>query len=86
MKSKVEPHAKKRNRIIRLFLQVITYRIPLPVTKVIVYGDDTAYPICPRCATSLEREYMGFCDRCGQKLGWKCFAHARVVRPGLRRK
>ncbi len=86
MKTKQKISKKKQNGITRLFLQAITYRTPLPVTKVMVYFDDTAYPICPRCSMGLEREYMAFCDRCGQKLGWKHFTHAKVVRPGYKRK
>ena len=77
---------RKKNGITRLFLQAITYRTPLPVTKVMVYFDDTAYPLCPRCSMALEREYVFFCDQCGQKLSWKLFAYAKVVRPKYKRK
>lgn len=43
-----------------------------------------AYPVCPRCRRTMEREYMPFCSRCGQKLDWRCFQYARVlsVEPG----
>lgn len=86
MKTKQKISKKKQNGITRLFLQAITYRTPLPVTKVIIYGYDDAYPICPRCSMSIEREYMAFCDRCGQKLSWRRFSRAKVVRPGYNRK
>lgn len=86
MKSVPEAPTKKRKRTISLFAEAVAYRVPLPVTKIIVYGDNTAYPICPKCAMALEREYMSFCDRCGQKLNWNLFEYARVVRPGFRRK
>lgn len=52
-------------------LGVYAYRIPFPVKKVRIFANGDSYPICPRCAGTLEREYMCFCDRCGQKLNWK---------------
>ena len=72
--------ATKSKHSIRMFADAVSYRIPLPVTKVIVYSK-TTYPICPRCAVSLEREYMAFCDRCGQRLNWDFFEHAKVIYP-----
>ena len=27
-----------------------------------------------------EREYMNYCDRCGQRLGWELFDSAKVIR------
>lgn len=86
MKSKLEIPITEQKYTARLFIKVVSYRIPLPVTKVIVYADDTAYPICPRCESAIEREYVFFCDQCGQKLNWDLFEYARVVRPGFRRK
>ena len=80
MKTSLVPLVKKHKYSIRLFAEVVAYRIPLPVTKVIAYTNDI-YPICPRCEVSLEREYMSFCDRCGQKLNWDYFDHAKVVSP-----
>ena len=81
MKSSITTPAEKHKHSIRLFMEVVTYRIPLPVTKVIAFTN-TTYPICPRCNLSLEREYMFFCDRCGQKLNWDFFEHAKVIHPG----
>ena len=40
---------------------------------------DGAYPVCPRCAISLDREYQRFCDRCGQRLGWQGYKKARII-------
>ena len=42
----------------------------MDVTEKFLYKN-YSYPICPRCRTSLEREYQSFCDRCGQALSWK---------------
>lgn len=50
----------------------LTYRIPMPVTEDIKTRDST-YPLCPRCKISMDREYMAFCDRCGQRLSWNRF-------------
>ncbi len=86
MKSGLETPGKKRKYTIRLFAEAIAYRVPLPVTKVIVYADNTAYPLCPNCSMGLEREYMSFCDRCGQKLNWDMIKHARIVQPACKRK
>ena len=86
MKSVPEAPTKKRKRTISLFAEAIAYRVPLPVTKIIVCADDTAYPLCPRCESAIEREYVFFCDQCGQKLNWDLFDYAKVVRPGSQRK
>ena len=78
MKSNLVIPSTKAKRSMTLFTNAVSYRIPLPVTKVIACAN-TTYPICPRCAVSLEREYMSFCDRCGQKLNWDLFAYAKVT-------
>ena len=41
----------------------------------------TAYPVCPQCGMTMEREYQAFCDRCGQKLDWSEHAGAVVLLP-----
>lgn len=46
------------------------YRKALAVKEQIQLQNST-YPICPRCSIMLEREWMKFCDNCGQKLDWK---------------
>lgn len=55
------------------------YRIPLQVRKVILFKEGYSYPICPRCDCSLDREYMRYCDRCGQHLVWNYLRDARIV-------
>ena len=37
------------------------------------------YPLCPRCALPMEREYQRFCEHCGQALDWDCFSKAVIV-------
>lgn len=48
----------------------VTYRTPLSVTERFCLANGNEYPVCPRCHISLDREYMNFCDRCGQALDW----------------
>ena len=64
----------------------VGYRTPMEVTQVLELPGRSYYPICPRCKCTIEREYMRFCDRCGQKLGWKNFDDAIVVYPGCSRR
>ena len=58
----------------------VSYRLPLAVQKVLVLPGGYSYPVCPKCGLTLEREYMNFCDRCGQRLDWREYKKAVVVR------
>ena len=60
------------------------YRMKMPVTEVMLFPDGNSYYICPRCHITMEREFMNFCDRCGQHLDWKGYKKARIVYPGQR--
>ena len=51
----------------------LAFRTPMCVTKIRMYSSDGAYPVCPKCDVSMEREYQRFCDRCGQRLDWKSY-------------
>ena len=55
-----------------------SYRIPMQVTHLRKYRA-TAYYICPRCHITMEREFMAYCDRCGQCLNWKNYTKAVVI-------
>lgn len=59
--------------------EAITYRTPLPVTEVMKFPNGYAFPVCPRCKITLEREYQSYCDRCGQCLDWNDFENAKVI-------
>lgn len=61
-------------------ISAVQYRIPMPVLQVLILTNGDSYSICPRCDLLLDREYMHFCDRCGQRLSWKLFRFAQVVR------
>ena len=56
-----------------------TYRIPMPVVEIHVFRHGEAYPVCPRCRMTFEREYQAFCDRCGQALGWDSYQNAIII-------
>lgn len=41
------------------------------VTQIRLLGTSQyAYPVCPGCRMTIDREYQSYCDRCGQKLVW----------------
>jgi len=65
-------------------LSALTYRRPMRVRELMVFecGFQTdSYYVCPRCRITMEREFMAYCDRCGQHLDWKRFSWAKVIRP-----
>ena len=69
-----------------LLLFFMSYRMGMRVAEVMVipsglYGE-TGYYVCPRCSITMEREFMAYCDRCGQKLDWKHYKKAKVIHPG----
>ena len=69
----------KLHTVILELLLSPTYRWPMRVTEVCVYKWGAAYPKCPRCKTTFEREYQRFCDRCGQRFDWSKFENAKEV-------
>lgn len=62
-----------------VFFHILSYRIPVPVNEVLLFSSGDSYPICPRCDESINREYMQFCDCCGQRLNWDSYENAAVV-------
>ena len=63
-----------------LFHLLLSYRAPMTVRDLMVFrqarGKDSYY-ICPRCQELLEREFIAYCSRCGQCLGWRGYRKAR---------
>lgn len=61
--------------ILERFLHYESYRQEMPVIdkRLLSYS---YYSVCPRCDTSLERDYVSFCDRCGQHLEWSSYDSA----------
>lgn len=57
-----------------------SFRLALPVTQVILFPSGACYPICPRCGRSMDREYLNYCNSCGQHICWKKFGAAKIQR------
>lgn len=52
---------------------------PMRVKQILQLPSGYAYPICPGCRITLDREYQSYCDRCGQCLDWNQFDKATIV-------
>ena len=76
MPLKTATEQQRKPRLVAAF----RYRIPLLVTAILLLPSGDSYPICPRCDCSIDREYMRFCDRCGQRLCWDLFDFAKIIR------
>ena len=66
----------------QLLMRFAEYRMELPIKAVMVFPHGYAYYVCPRCGITLEREFVAYCDRCGQHLDWSGYKKATVVYPG----
>lgn len=62
----------------------LSFRTPLEVSARSRTATGDTYPVCPRCRSTLEREYQAYCDRCGQCLGWQSFPRAPVITGPIR--
>ena len=78
MPLKQKKRNRNRNNLIKWILEDVSYRVMRPVVHVRRLQNGDCYPICPRCNRTIEREYMRFCDRCGQPLDWKLFVLAVI--------
>lgn len=66
----------------KIFLTLLSYRLPMPVTQLKVFTacqGRPAYYVCPRCGCTMEREFMAFCDRCGQRLDWRGYRRVEII-------
>lgn len=71
-----------RDILWHILLALASYRVPRPVTERVVFPDCSGAPsyyVCPRCGITLEREFAAFCDRCGQRLGWRGCREAKII-------
>ena len=87
LKCEIKTRTKKVNSPLELDDSPESYRKGMLVNEVMVFDTwfgTTGYYVCPRCKITMEREFMSFCDRCGQKLDWKYYRKAKVVYPGER--
>ena len=63
-----------------LFRLAISYRMPMMVKDAIVFRRrpvEDIYYCCPRCQRTLNREFLSFCDGCGQCLDWSEYRKAK---------
>jgi len=56
-----------------------SFRTPMVVTKLRKH-QAIAYYICPRCNATLDREFLGYCNCCGQCLDWKRYKKAKQIK------
>lgn len=62
------------------FHLLVTYRVPMMVKDMLIfrrYPENDIYYRCPRCQKLLDREFMAYCDCCGQCLDWSEYRKAR---------
>lgn len=63
------------------YLSAISYRRPMLVHSLVIFVDTPyrdSYYRCPRCHITLAREFVQYCDRCGQCLDWSQWELAEV--------
>lgn len=58
----------------------LSYRADMVVRQQLRLPNGDLFSLCPRCGGFLEREYMRFCDHCGQKLNWQFLSHCTIIR------
>lgn len=76
-------------RFVIEILSALSYRRGMRVRELMIFTSnsmDTSFYVCPRCDITIEREFMKYCDRCGQCLDWKWHAQAKIVYPGRKRR
>ena len=64
------------------FHLLMTYRVPMMVKDMVSFyhfPEDNVYYRCPRCQELLPREFMAYCDRCGQCLDWREYRKAKCT-------
>ncbi len=65
--------------------KMAAYRTPMKITEIRIthnfYSGNIGYYLCPRCKMELERDFMGYCNCCGQKLDWRGYRKAKRIYP-----
>jgi len=69
-----------------LFSMFASYRAAMKIKEAVLFSGGSIYYCCPRCSITLDREFMSYCDRCGQKLDWTHYKKATVLAPVSKRK
>mgnify|MGYP005612263303 CR=1 FL=1 len=73
---------RKRRKRIAKWRGAYSYRIPMQIRLYIQHWWRDVYPLCPRCDNSLERDLLGYCYHCGQKLGWDRLNEVCFIKAG----
>lgn len=87
LKREIKTYFENINSHLELENSPESYRKDMLVNEVMVFDawfGQTGYYVCPRCKITMDRVFVSFCDRCGQKLDWKYYRKAKVVYPGKR--
>lgn len=74
--------------LIAFLVALASYRFAMPVTELMVFESGKRkdyYYVCPQCGITLDREFVAYCDRCGQHLDWKGYKKVKLVYPGRNR-
>ncbi len=66
---------------LRFLLSLTQFRVPKMVSDLMIF-QYVSFFVCPQCGITLEREFMKYCDRCGQRLDWRNHKNPRIVFPG----
>ena len=81
----IYPHQAARIRMqqsikegIAFAKESVSYRMPMPVLRIEKLPNKDEFPVCPRCNIMLEREWMIYCNQCGQCLDWSMLNQARI--------
>ena len=85
----VYPHQAARIRMqqnikegIAFAKESVSYRMPMPVLRARTINNGDTYSLCPRCDNDIEREYMLYCNCCGQCLDWSMLDYVRSIKSG----
>lgn len=62
----------------KIIWHICSYRIPMLVIDAIQYSENIIYPLCPKCNIWLDKSYMNYCDRCGQRLSWLLYPNVKI--------
>ena len=68
--------------VLREGRQLHSFRSPKTVTELVVFQQTfgtASHYVCPRCKITMEREFMNYCDSCGQRLGWEHAECAKII-------
>ncbi len=67
----------------KLYETELSYRVPMKVSVMKLFWPfqgRNGYYVCPKCSALLDREFMAFCGRCGQRLDWSAYKKVRIIR------